>query len=358
MSAFQEIEKRGHENVLFVADVSAGLRAIIAIHDVTLGPALGGFRVLPYKSEAEALRDVLRLSRGMTYKSSVAGLNLGGGKAVAIGEPKEIKKDKGKWQAFFRAFGRGVQSLGGKYITAEDSGTSVEDMEIVRQITKHVTGLSEEHGGSGDPSPVTALGVFEGLKACLAHVFDHDSFEGRSVAVQGAGHVGYYLAKHLAEAGAFLFFSEPDEKRAQVVIKEFGAQRVNLDEIYDQKVDVFSPNALGAIINDSTIPRLQCRIIAGGANNQLQDGKAHGKLLRARGIIYAPDFVINAGGVINVYGELQPGGYNRNWALEQAGTIGEKIKWILEETEKRGTVVSTHEVAEQLAMERIEEARR
>jgi leucine dehydrogenase len=342
MNIFEMMEDREHEEVVFFSDKESGLRAIVAIHDTTLGPALGGCRMYPYESSEQALNDVLRLSRGMTYKAAVAGLNLGGGKAVIIGDPKKHKNE-----ILFRAFGRFVQGLGGRYITAEDVGTSVTDMEWVRMETKYVTGISRALGGSGDPSPVTALGTYRGMKACVEKVFGTQSLKGLRVAVQGLGHVGYYLVRHLHDEGAKLIVSDLDAERVKKVVNEFGAEFVDGDKIYSADADIFAPCALGAIVNDTTIPKFKFRIIAGAANNQLADEAKHGQMLIDKKIVYAPDYVINSGGLINVYNELE--GYNQEKALSQAKGIYDIVKNILElaEREKIPTYVASNKIAEE-----------
>jgi len=299
MKIFDAISKYGHEQIVLCHDETTNLRAVIAIHNTILGPALGGCRMWPFESEEEAIFDAMRLSRGMTYKNAAAGLNLGGGKAVIIGDPN---KDKG--EALFRAFGRFVQSLGGRYITAEDVGTSVEDMEFIKMETSYVAGLPEEFGGSGDPSPFTALGVFEGIKASVKYRMKKDDLKGIRVAVQGLGHVGYYLCEMLHETGVELIVTDIFEEKVDRVVSDFGARAVKDDKIYDADADVFAPCALGAVINDETIKRLKFKIIAGGANNQLLDEKIHGKKLKEKNILYSPDYLINAGGVTNVFFEV------------------------------------------------------
>lgn len=342
MNPFELMEDKEHEEVVFFSDKKSGLRAIVAIHDTTLGPALGGCRMYPYESTEKALTDVLRLSRGMTYKAAVAGLNLGGGKAVIIGDPK-----KGKNEILFRAFGRYVQGLGGRYITAEDVGTSVTDMEWVRMETKYVTGISRALGGSGDPSPVTALGTYRGMKACVEKVFGTQSLKGLRIAVQGLGHVGYYLVRHLHDEGAKLIVSDLDIERVKKVVNEFGAEFVEGDKIYAVEADIFAPCALGAIVNDQTIPQFKFKIIAGAANNQLADEARHGQMLIDKHIVYAPDYVINSGGLINVYNELE--GYNQEKALSQAKGIYDIVKGILDlaEKEKIPTYAASNKIAEE-----------
>jgi leucine dehydrogenase len=291
MPVFSHAEFDDHEQVVYCRDAAAGLRAIIAVHNTNLGPALGGCRMLPYADEDAALNDVLRLSRGMTYKAAIADLPLGGGKAVIIGDPKRDKSE-----ALLHAFGRAVDRLGGHYITAEDVGTTIADMDVVRQVTPHVSGTT---GGAGDPSPSTAHGVFIGMRAAAKHVFGSDDLAGRRIAVQGLGAVGYALCRYLSEAGARLVVADIDSAAVERVVKEFHAEAVAPDAIYDVEADVFAPCALGGVINDETLRRLKAPIVAGSANNQLAEDR-HGQALLDRGILYAPDYVINAGGLIDV----------------------------------------------------------
>lgn len=344
MQIFERMARHEHEQFVLCSDTASGLKAIIAIHDTTLGPSLGGCRMWPYASEDEALEDVARLSRGMTYKAAAAGLNLGGGKSVLIGDPKRDKSE-----AMFRVFGRFIQGLSGRYITAEDVGTSVADMVHVRMETRFVTGIPSSQGGSGDPSPFTALGVFRGMKACAARVFGTDDLANRTVAIQGMGNTGWYLATYLKAEGARLFVTDLDPERVRRAVTELGATAVAPDDIHAADVDIFSPAALGGIINDDTIPKLKARIVAGSANNQLADEGKHGDELRARGILYAPDFVINSGGLINVANELV--GYNRDLATAQVNAIGDIISRIITLAETHR--VSTHIAANKLAEDRI-----
>lgn len=295
---FEMMVPMEHEQVMYFNDKDTGLKGIIAVHNTVLGPSLGGCRIWDYETESEALWDVLRLSRGMTFKSSISGINLGGGKAVIIGNNK-IKRD----DAFWKRFGKFVDSLNGKYITAEDVGTSTEIMSVIMQETKHVTGKPLSAGGTGDPSPFTAHGVFLGLKASVKESTGSDSVAGKKVAVQGAGHVGYHLIEHLIKDGAKVYVTDLNEKNIEAA-KKLGATYVEPSEIYDLDVDIYSPCALGATVNSETIPRLKCSIIAGAANNQLHDENLHGQMLLDRGILYAPDFLINAAGVINCYREV------------------------------------------------------
>jgi len=299
MKIFDEIAKHGHEQVVLCHDQATGLRAVIAIHNTILGPALGGCRMWPFASEEEAIADALRLSKAMTYKNAAAGLNLGGGKAVIIGDP-----NKDKSEGLFRAMGRFIQSLGGRYITAEDVGTSVENMEQIKMETSFVGGLTEEFGGSGDPSPFTALGTFEGIKASVKYRLEMDDLKGIKVAIQGVGQVGFYLSEMLYEAGAKLFVTDIYEDKVKTVVSKFGAKAVSADKIYSVDAEVFAPCALGAVVNDDTIKQMKFKIIAGGANNQLLDEKIHGQKLKDLNILYAPDYLINAGGVTNVFFEV------------------------------------------------------
>ncbi len=340
MSAFELMTAMGHEQVVFCHDPQTDLKAIIAIHNTNLGPALGGCRMWAYHTEEEALRDVLRLSRGMTYKAAVANLKLGGGKAVIIGDPKKIKSE-----ALFRSFGKFVDSLGGKYITAEDVNIRVADMEHVAKETKHVTGLSSKPGGSGDPSPVTALGVFHGVRAAVKHKLKTDDLKDVRVMVLGVGAVGSYLCGYLHEKGAKLTVADLDSEKVQEMVTKYGAKVVDPATAHMADVDVFSPCALGAGLNDTTIPQIKATIVAGGANNQLLDEKTHGKLLMDRGILYAPDYVINAGGLINVYQEIQ--GYNRDAALKKASEIYDTLLKIFIESDARK--IPTHQASNLIA---------
>lgn len=341
MMIFDELQKNDHEQVAFCSDARAGLKAIIAIHNTTLGPALGGTRMWTYASDAEALRDALRLSRGMTYKAAVAGLNLGGGKAVIIGDP-----EKDKSEALFRTYGRFVDTLGGRYITAEDVGTNERDMGWVSLETDNVTGTSTSRGGSGDPSPVTGYGVYVGMKAAAKVAFGSDSLKGKKVSIQGAGKVATYLGEHLAKEGAKIICTDINEPRARDLAKKVKGSYVKPDLIYKQQVDIFAPCALGAILNDDTIPVLKCRIVAGGANNQLLDERKHASMLAERNILYAPDYAINAGGLINVASELE--GYNAERALKQAKGIYDTIRDIfrIASEEHVFTTIAANKLAE------------
>ena len=337
---FPELAEYEHEQVSFFYEPSCGYRGIIAIHDTTLGPALGGTRFWNYQSDEEALVDALRLSRGMTYKAAVAGLNLGGGKSVILGDNKTTKREP-----IFRAHGRHVESLGGRYITAEDVGTSTADMEFIRVETEHVTGLL---GKSGDPSPVTAYGVYRGIKACAQVRYGSDSLAGKTVVVQGVGHVGYFVCKLLFEEGARLIVTDIDPQRVKKVVQDFQATAVSSDEIYRQQADIFAPCALGAIINDDTLKVLKVDIIAGAANNQLAEDR-HGNQLEAQGMLYAPDYVINGGGLINVNAELH--GWTLERARNKAGEIYDTILAVFDIAKEEG--IPSYQAADRLAEQRI-----
>ena len=343
MALFDRMRDLRHEQVAFCYEESCGLKAIIAIHDTTLGPALGGVRMWNYASEEEALTDCLRLSRGMTYKAAAAGLNLGGGKAVIIGDAKKEKSE-----ALFRAFGRFVESLGGRYITAEDVNTGVNDMEYVAAETKYVTGVSTWRGGSGDPSPTTSYGVFKGIQACAKHKMGSKSLAGLTIAVQGLGKVGYFLAKHLVEEKAKVLACDLDKERGMRAAEELGITLVSPEEIFDVDCDILAPCALGGVINDKTLPKLRCKIVAGGANNQLAEER-HGHELEKKGILYAPDFVINSGGLINVYCEID--GYNRDRAMRMADEICPTLLRVFELAKEER--IPTFVAAERLAERRI-----
>jgi leucine dehydrogenase len=338
MKLFDTIAGMGHEQLVVCNDNSAGYRGIIAIHSTTLGPALGGTRFWQYASDEEAIVDALRLARGMTYKNAVAGLNLGGGKSVIIGNNKTTDREM-----IFRAHGRFVESLGGRYITAEDVGTSTADMDFVHMETKNVSGLA---GRSGDPSPVTAHGVFRAIQASAREKWGTDDLSTRTVSVQGCGHVGYYLAKELHEAGAKLIVTDIDAERVKQVVSEFGARAVAPDEIYAVQADVFAPCALGGIINDKTIPQLKVQIVCGAANNVLLEER-HGDVLEKKEILYTPDYVANAGGVINVYSELA--GWSSARAFRKADEIYETVLKVFKiaTTDKVPTYVAADRLAEQ-----------
>lgn len=341
---FGQLFTHDHEELVFCHDKSTGLKAIIAIHNTVLGPGLGGTRIWNYANEADAVNDVLRLSRGMTYKAAISGLNLGGAKAVIIGDAKTIKTE-----ALMRKFGRFVENLHGKYITAEDVNTTTKDMEYINMETKHVVGLPELMGGGGDPSPVTAYGVYMGMKASAKHVWGTDSLNGKKIAVQGVGKVGGYLLEHLNKEGAKLFITDINEGALGKYVTDYGATVVKGDEIYSLDVDVFAPCALGAVLNTENINKLKCKVVAGAANNQLADEDIHGPLLMQKGIAYAPDFLINAGGLINVYQEHI--GYNREIALNKTETIYNITLDIFKNAEASKT--HTQKTATTLAEKRI-----
>jgi leucine dehydrogenase len=344
-----EIPQQGYEKVVKAEDPASGLKAVIAVHSTRLGPALGGLRMWPYRSWDEAVFDVLRLAKGMTYKSAVADTGLGGGKSVILGNPKTDKSE-----ALFRAMGRFIQSLNGSYVTAEDVGTSVEDMVAVRRETKWVTGLPRSMGSSGDPSPWTALGTFRGIKACLEEAYGDGSFRGRTVAIQGVGHVGLFLAEHLHQAGCRLIVSDVAPERAKEAATRFGAEVVPPAAIQDVACDVFAPCALGAVINDETLPRLKARIVAGAANNVLLR-EEHGDRLREAGVLYAPDYVINAGGIINVSIEVEPGGYDEQRSRRKVENIYEALKTVFRISRERK--ISTNRASNFLAEERLARGR-
>ncbi|MTI33354.1 Glu/Leu/Phe/Val dehydrogenase dimerization domain-containing protein [Xanthovirga aplysinae] len=346
-SVFNEISKLGHEQVVYCHDEPTGLKAIIAIHNTVLGPALGGTRMWNYASDQEALIDVLRLSRGMTFKAAISGLNLGGGKAVIIGDAQKMKTE-----AFLRRFGRFVESLGGRYITAEDVNMKTRDMEYMAMESRYVTGLPQTLGGGGDPSPVTAYGTYLGMKASAKKVYGDDSLEGKKIAVQGVGQVGSYLVEHLRKENAEVFITDIFEDKLKEVAKKFGAKVVGQDDIFDLDMDIYAPCALGATVNDNTIERLKCKIIAGAANNQLADENVHGKKLIEKGIVYAPDFLINAGGLINVYAEFL-GNYSSERAYQQAEKIYDTCLDILNKSEKES--MPTQQAAMALAQKRIDD---
>lgn len=344
-NVFEQIEKRGHEQVVFCNDPITGLRCIIAIHNTVLGPALGGTRMWNYASEAEAIYDVLRLSRGMTYKSAISGINLGGGKAVIIADPY-----KDKSEALWRRYGRFVDSLDGKYITAEDVGTSTADIEYVAMETDHVAGLPEYLGGGGDPSPFTAYGVYLGMKASALHAWGNESLEGKRIMVQGVGHVGQYLVAHLAEEGAEILVADINQDNLKAIAKEHKVTVIDPEAVYSTPMDIYAPCALGATINDQTLPLLKCQIIAGAANNQLKDEQVHGKMLKAKGIIYAPDFLINAGGVINCYAEID--GYDEDRAYSLVDKIYDRTLEIYRVAGDQN--ITTHEASLRIAQARID----
>lgn len=347
MTVFSHEAFADHEQVVFVSDEAAGLKALIAIHDTALGPALGGCRMYPYADEEAALRDVLRLSRSMTYKAAASGLDLGRGKAVIIGDPRRQKTP-----ALLQAMGRAVERLAGRYITAEDVGTTVTDFAEVRKATRHVVGLPVELGGTGDPSPTTALGVFYGLAAAARHRWGATSLAGLNVAVQGLGNVGWHLCQLLHEAGASLSVSDVDASRTAKAVATFAARAVAPEAIYAVDAEIFAPCAMGAVLNDETVTQLRCGIVGGAANNQLAR-EEHGEFLRSRGVLYAPDFVINAGGMIRVASERD--GYDPDLVDRGVEGIGRTLLAILQSAEADG--VPTHAAALRLAQARLAQAR-
>lgn len=344
---FELIEKHGdnHEQVVYCRNKETGLKAIIAIHNTTLGPALGGTRMWNYKTEEEALIDVLRLSKGMTYKAAVAGLNLGGGKAVIIGDPKTQKTE-----GMFRAFGAFVNALGGQYITAEDVGTTVRDMEYVFMETPYVTGIPSTFGGSGDPSPYTAHGTLMAIKAAVKEKLQSDSIAGLRVAVQGLGNVGHHLVEFLVKEGAKVTVADIDQDKVKLVTQKLGVTAMDPNEIVTSDCDVFAPCALGAVINDQTLPKLKCKIVAGAANNQLAEHR-HGDALRELGILYAPDFVANAGGLMNVFVELE--GYSSERAFDKTKQVYDNVMKVFQLAKAQN--IATHEAANRLAESRIQQ---
>lgn len=347
MHIFNTMKTGDYEQIVFCQHKESNLKAIIVIHDTTLGPALGGVRMWNYESEEEALNDALRLAKGMTYKNAAAGLNLGGGKAVIIGDPKTDKSE-----AMFRAFGRYVESLNGRYITAEDVGSTEDDMNKIHMETNYVVGTSVGTG-SGDPAPVTAFGIYHGIKATAKEAFGSDDLSGKKIAVQGVGQVAYRLCDYLHKEGASLIVTDINKQSVERAINEFGAKAVEPDEIYAVDCDIFSPCALGGVINDETIAQFKAKVIAGSANNQLQSDK-HGQLLHDKGIVYAPDYVINSGGVINVSDEMQ--GYNEERALNKVKTIYDQLEKVYKIAKRDN--IPTSLAADRMAEERIKSVQR
>lgn len=343
---FAKLSTYDHEQVVVCNDNHTGLKAIIAIHNTVLGPGLGGTRMWHYRTEAEAMRDVLRLSRGMTFKAAISGLNLGGAKAVIIGDA-----NKHKTEALMRKFGRFVENLNGKYITAEDVGTTTGDMEYVAMETSSVVGLPESRGGGGDPSPVTAYGTYMGIKASAKKVYGSESLAGKSVAVQGIGKVGMHLLEYLHKDGAKLYVADINDAALKHAASAYGASVVDGNDMIDLNVDIFAPCALGAILNSDTIGRMKCAIVAGAANNQLENEDIHGPLIREKGILYAPDFLINAGGLINVYSEYT--GYNRENALRDTEKIYDTLLKIYQLSDDKG--IHTQQAATEMAQKRIDD---
>lgn len=332
-----------HEQVVFVADHHAGFRGIIAVHNTVRGPAAGGCRIWPYGDEAEALKDVLRLSRGMTYKAAMAGLPFGGGKMVVMADSRTEKTP-----ALLRAIGTAIERLGGRYLTGEDVGTTANDMAEIAAVTGNVFGLPEHLGGSGDPAPSTALGCYAGIRACVSHTRGTEDLSGLRIAVQGLGNVGWRLCERLSEAGASLVVSDIRPEIAHQAAARFSAHVMAPEDIYDAEVDVFAPCALGGVVNDETIPRLNARIVAGAANNQLASPH-HAQALQQRGILYAPDYVINAGGLIQLIGERID--FGEAGLEHRLMRIGETLRYVFEAAHAHG--VSTHEAADRIAEERL-----
>ncbi len=346
---FGQLSFDNHEQIVFCNDKDTGLKAIIGIHNTVLGPALGGTRMWKYNNEWEALNDVLRLSRGMTYKSAISGLDLGGGKAVIIGDAKTEKTPE-----LMKKFGEFVHSLSGKYITAEDVGMVTADMDTVRSVTPHVTGISESLGGSGNPSPVTAYGVYMGMKAAAKYQFGSDNLEGKKILVQGIGHVGETLVEHLTKEGALVQIADINESRLEEVSKKYGATIYRGDDLYSADVDIYAPCALGATINDDTVYKIKAKVIAGAANNQLADENTHGPILQERGIVYAPDFLINAGGIINVYAEIAH--YDKAEALRRTQNIYNTTLEIFDYAVKNK--LTTQKAAMAIAQNRIDQRKK
>ena len=332
-----------HEELILCRDASVGLKAVIAIHNTQLGPALGGLRMWPYKTIDDAIEDALRLSKGMTYKAAIAGLNLGGGKSVIIGDPSRDKSE-----ALFRSFGNFIESLNGRYITAEDVGTDVNDIDYIYMQTKHVVGVAKSHGGSGDPSPWTAKGVFEGILACVEFRFGVSELTGLKIAIQGIGHVGKNMVEIALERGMHVFISDLNLSRCEPYRQHPNVTIVPADQIYEVETDIFCPSALGAVINEKTIPKLRCQIVAGSANNQLANEEAGNELFR-RKIVYAPDYVVNVGGLMNVSIELD--GYNEQRAKKMISNIYPVIKNILQSSKDQK--LPEYQCADRLAEERI-----
>ncbi|MCC5946135.1 MAG: Glu/Leu/Phe/Val dehydrogenase [Bernardetiaceae bacterium] len=344
-SIFDKIEQMGHEQITFCHDAKTGLKAIVGVHNTVLGPALGGTRMWTYASDEEALQDALRLSRGMTFKNAVAGLNLGGGKAVIIGDARTQKNEP-----LLRRYGKFIESLNGKYITAEDVGMSEADMEYIAMETKHVTGLNEKMGGAGDPSPYTALGTYMGIKAAAQQVFGNDSLAGKRVLVQGTGNVASHMIDMLAKENAEIIICDIFEDRLKAITDRHKVQVVGTDEIYDIEADVYAPCALGATVNDETLARLRTPIIAGCANNQLKDEKIHGDACLQRGIVYVPDFLINAGGVINVYSEYAK--MPKEWVVRKTEALYDTCLEVIQRSANEQR--NAQEVAIEIALERID----
>ncbi len=342
---FGQLSFNDHEQIVFCNDKDTGLRAIIGIHNTVLGPALGGTRMWDYATEWDALNDVLRLSRGMTYKSAITGLNLGGGKAVIFGDAKTKKTPE-----LMIRFGQFVHSLAGKYITAEDVGMATSDMDLVRTVTPYVTGISEEKGGAGNPSPITAYGVFMGMKAAAKYTFGSDMLEDKKIYVQGIGNVGEALVEHLSNEGAEVVITDINRDRLEEIRDKYNVTIYEGNNIYSEQMDIYAPCALGATINDDTIGQLTAKVIAGAANNQLADENKHGFMLREKGITYAPDFLINAGGIINVYAELE--NYGKQEIIRKTENIYNTTLEILGKADAQN--ITAHQAAFEIAQARID----
>jgi leucine dehydrogenase len=340
-SILDQLTSLGHKKVVFCNDPDTGLKAIIAVHDTTLGPGLGGTRMWNYATETEALEDVLRLSKSMTYKAAITGLNLGGAKAVIIGDSRN-----GKSEAMMRSYGRFIKNMNGEFITAEDVGTNMRDMEYIRMETSHVTGVPESIGGAGDPAPYTAKGVYLGIKACVKEIFGTDMLAGRSVVVQGIGSVGEHLVELLRHENVEVFISDIDEERLRYVAAKYKAKPVDADKIFTIDADIYAPCALGATVNDRTIPKMKFSIIAGSANNPLADEQVHGKLLQERNILFAPDYLINAGGLINCYSELT--GFGKKRTMQLTENIYEATRNVIKMSKKDNitTIMAANRIAE------------
>lgn len=343
---FEKMSAMDHEQLVFCRDEVSGLKAIIGIHNTVLGPAMGGTRLWNYDSEEAAIKDVLRLSRGMTIKNAIAGLNIGGGKTVIIGDVKKLKNE-----ALLRRFGKFVNSLNGKYWTAPDVNMGERDMEFIRMETPYVAGTPENMGGSGDPSPMTAYGVYVGMKACAKQIFGKDSLEGKKIVVQGAGQVGKYLVDHLMKENAHVYISDIFDDKIIDITKRHRVGVINSNEVYEVEMDIFSPCALGASLNSRTIPQLKCAIVAGAANNQLEEETLHAEMLAEREILYAPDFLINSGGITNVYYELL-GNFNKERVKAQTSRIYEVTLDVFKHANQNK--ITTHKAALQIALNRIE----
>ena len=347
MEIFGTLTALEYGELHFAHDAESGLRAIVGVHSTRLGPAIGGCRIRNYATEAEAIDDVTRLAQGMSYKAAHAGLPHGGGKSVILAPPDLLKPGFDRAR-LFQAFGRFLEGLSGRYLTAEDSGTSPADMNVIRGVTKHVLGASPEHGGAGDPSPFTALGCRRGIEAIAEHVLGKPDLEGLHVAIQGVGHVGYYLAKELAAAGATLTIADIDAARVETVVKEYGAKSVPIDRIFDVECDIIAPCALGSAITEEVARKVKTRAIAGAANNQLRTPAA-GQILAERGIFYAPDYIINGGGLIHVADEFA--GYNRDRAVSRVMKIYDSIRDLHARVQRDKT--RPENVADQIAKEII-----